>query len=653
MLRKSETKYRIVADNAYGWEFWLSPEGKFLYSSPSCKRVTGYDAGEFLADPDLLNRIIHPDDRSIFLSHHDKSAAEDEIEFRIMRPDGTHSWIGHMCQPIFDEDGQFLGRRGSNRDVTLWKQTGELLRESEEKFRHIFEQSPIGIGIYNQRGELIDLNEVALKMLGMSNLSEVRGLKLFDSLNISDDQKKRLLKGERIVTEIKYDFEKIKRLNCYKYKTTKSGVGYFAVLITPLLQKPQLPDGYLTHMQDVTDRKQAENALRASEARYRAIVEDQTEFICRWLPNGAITYVNEALCRYIDKNRDELIGFSFMPFIPEEDQQEIKRNLDSISWEKQVFTLEHRVILPTGEIRWHEWTDRAVFDGQRRIIEFQATGRDITERKKAEEELKRTSDELRRSNADLKEFAYVASHDLKEPLFVISSFAKLLAKRYKGRLDTNAENFIAYIVNGAQKMQELIKDLLEYSQVGTKRKAFKPVECSLILSKAISDLQVAIEESGAAVTHDNLPTVMADATQLNSLFQNLIGNAIKFRSAETPRIHISAERNGDEWLFSVRDNGIGINPEFADRIFNVFQRLYTSEEYPGTGIGLAICKKIVELHGGRIWVKSGIGKGSTFYFTVCDTGVTLCALDRRQKHRVKQEIPFDVYHGNGISPQMR
>jgi light-regulated signal transduction histidine kinase (bacteriophytochrome) len=195
-------------------------------------------------------------------------------------------------------------------------------------------------------------------------------------------------------------------------------------------------------------------------------------------------------------------------------------------------------------------------------------------------------------------------------------FLTLLEKRYKDKLDEKANELIRYTIDGAKRMQGLIKDLLEYSKVGTKGKELKPTDCPLILNKVIANLQAAIEESGAKVTNIILPTVMAEATQLSSLFQNLIGNAIKFRGAEAPKIHISAKRKGDEWIFSVRDNGIGIDPEFADKIFNVFQRLHTTERYPGTGIGLAICKKIVERHGGRIWVESEPGKGATFYFTI-------------------------------------
>ena len=241
---------------------------------------------------------------------------------------------------------------------------------------------------------------------------------------------------------------------------------------------------------------------------------------------------------------------------------------------------------------------------------------DITEHKRREEELKKLSEELARSNTDLRDFAYVASHDLKKPLQSIEGFARLLARRYKGKLDAKADEFIEYIGSGVKRMQMFIKDLLEYSQVGAKEKKFKPTDCSSVVQKAVGNLQAAIEESNAVVTYDELPTVMVDTPQMISLLQNLIDNAIKFRSEDSPRIYISAERKGDEWVFSIRDNGIGIDPKDSERIFGMFQRLHGSTDYPGTGIGLAICKRIIERHGGRIWVESKIEKGSTFYFTI-------------------------------------
>lgn len=230
--------------------------------------------------------------------------------------------------------------------------------------------------------------------------------------------------------------------------------------------------------------------------------------------------------------------------------------------------------------------------------------------------LKETNKELKRSNDELEQFAYVSSHDLQEPLRMIGSYLQLLQRRYQGQIDDRADKYIDFAVDGAARMQNLINDLLEFSKVTTQAKEFESVDCELILSQVLSNLEVSIKENGAIISHDPLPTVMADSTQLAQVFQNLISNAIKFRSDKTPEIHISAEKKHKQWLFSVADNGIGIDPHHCERIFEVFKRLNKRKKYPGTGIGLSICKKIVERHGGHIWVESEIGKGSTFYFTI-------------------------------------
>jgi light-regulated signal transduction histidine kinase (bacteriophytochrome) len=247
---------------------------------------------------------------------------------------------------------------------------------------------------------------------------------------------------------------------------------------------------------------------------------------------------------------------------------------------------------------------------------------DITEHKHYEEKLAALVEELRRSNIELEQFAYVASHDLQEPLRMVASYTQLLAKRYEGRLDAEADEFIAYAVDGANRMQKLINDLLTYSRVGTRGRQLKPTDSQAAFEAARANLRRAIEEAGAEVVClGELPTVVGDHTQLVQLFQNLISNAIKFsREEQEPRVEVGAKRllagQEEEWLFWVRDNGIGIEERYKERIFRIFQRLHGKEEYGGTGIGLAVCKKIVERHGGRIWVDSEVGEGSTFYFTL-------------------------------------
>jgi len=229
-----------------------------------------------------------------------------------------------------------------------------------------------------------------------------------------------------------------------------------------------------------------------------------------------------------------------------------------------------------------------------------------------------TMAELERSNKELEQYAYVASHDLQEPLRKIASFISLLEKRYKDSFDQEGKKYLQYVVDGAKRMQMLINDLLAYSRLGTAGKPFLQTDCNKVLDRVLSDLDKPIKSRSAVVTHDELPTLIADELQLGQVFQNLIGNAVKFCNDSKPRIHISAERGGDGWLFSVSDNGLGINEEFFDRIFVMFQRLHTQAEYPGTGIGLAVCKKIIERHGGRIWAESEVGRGSTFFFTIPD-----------------------------------
>jgi light-regulated signal transduction histidine kinase (bacteriophytochrome) len=246
--------------------------------------------------------------------------------------------------------------------------------------------------------------------------------------------------------------------------------------------------------------------------------------------------------------------------------------------------------------------------------------RDISERKRADRERQRALDELARSNRDLEQFAHVVSHDLQEPLRMVSSYCELLRRGYRGRLDDDADQFIEFAVDGAQRMQLLIQDLLAYSRVGSRGGAFKKTDANRSLELALANLQEAIAESQARISVDPLPTVFADEVQLAQLLQNLVSNAIKYRRGEPPEIRISAEPCGPLWAFAVTDKGIGVEPRFARSVFEVFKRLHSRKEFPGTGIGLAICKRIVERHGGEIWLDCEYRDGARFWFTLPEFG---------------------------------
>ncbi|MGE5430775.1 MAG: ATP-binding protein [Syntrophomonadaceae bacterium] len=380
-------------------------------------------------------------------------------------------------------------------------------------------------------------------------------------------------------------------------------------------------DAYLTHpveprvlaatINAMLRIRQAETSLKEAAAKWQTTFDAINDGVCILHPDFKIDQCNKAFETIIGKKQEEILNRSLC---------EVCKDL--CSFNEKYFT--HK-ILSSDEIKNEEilvnesWylvsTDLIPgVDGNFSGAVFKMT--DITPAKCTETELKKTMQELERSNQELEQFAYVASHDLQEPLRMVSNFTQLLSKRYSGRLDSEADTMIDFAVDGARRMQMLIMDLLTFSRVMTKGMPFETVDLNKVISSVKNNLQMTIRENGAEILAGNLPAVKADGVQMSQLFQNLISNAIKFRSQRKPLIEIKAEDKKDEWVFSVSDNGIGIDPQFKERIFVIFQRLLDMAAYPGTGIGLAICKKIVERHGGTIWVESESGEGSSFYFTL-------------------------------------
>ena len=376
-------------------------------------------------------------------------------------------------------------------------------------------------------------------------------------------------------------------------------------------------------------QRQLQQAIETAATKFGVLDYAPVGF-CLLRQDLMVLFWNQCLENWTRIPQSEIVGVPLSQRFPQVNQAKYTLRL------KQVFAAGfpaifspqlHQSFIPArltnGQLRVQQTTVTAVpaFEGEGfyALLAIQDVT-ELTQRvqgyQAALQERKRVEIELQRSNAELEQFAYVASHDLREPLRMVTTFTQLLGKRYSGQLDDQADKIINFAVTGAIRMEALINDLLTYSRVGTKGKPFELIDCDIVLEAALHNLQMLFEESGASIAKHPLPTVMADPTQLVQLFQNLISNAVKYRSDQAPEVQIGAEGQEHQWLFWVRDNGIGINPKHTERIFMIFQRLHTRQEYSGTGIGLAICKKIVERHSGRIWVESKPGQGSTFYFTL-------------------------------------
>ena len=371
---------------------------------------------------------------------------------------------------------------------------------------------------------------------------------------------------------------------------------------------------------DITEQKRNQEALAASRERFGLAVRGSTDGIWDWEIGSNKIYFSTRFKQLLGYNYDEMENRpeEWEDRLHPEDHESAMIALNNHLQHDRPYDVECRLRCKDGIYRWFRARGLAVRNEANRATRMAGSISDITTRREAEDQLRARTEDLERSNRDLEQFAYIASHDLKEPLRMVSSYVQLLEHRYKDKLDESAKDFIGFAASGSKRMKRLIDGLLEFSQVGTHGQELKPISMEEVLSDSLANLEIFIQERKASVTHDPLPEVLADTAQLGQLLQNLVGNGLKFCRADMPKVHLSAKfcEHQNVWMVSVRDNGIGIKEEHIDKIFQIYQRLHSRAEYDGTGIGLAVCRKIVERHRGKIWVESTLGEGSTFKFTL-------------------------------------
>ncbi len=652
-LKASEARFRHLCACSPVGIFLADVEGGCLYANRRLLTITGLTFEAMLTGG--WAQSVHPSDRQWVCADWSACARQGQEcsqEYRFQTPEGIVRWVQARTSPMYTEQGQLIGHVGTIEDITERKQaeallqqalseletkveerTAELkqaneqlnieiaerqqkevaLRQSEEQFRRVFDEAPLGMGLTGFDGRFFRVNRALRDMLGYTE-SELKALDCED-ITHPEDWERKLTYLDRVNQGEIESFQIEER---YLKKNREVLWGN----LTSMILKDEAGEVLygLGMLEDITERKQALEALRKSEARYRAIIEDQTEFICRYKPDKILTFVNDAYCRYFSQQRSEIIGRSFMPLIPAEDQESVSQSINSMSKVQPIVTYEHRVILPSGEIRWNQWTDRAViFDEQGNIIEYQAVGRDITERKQAEVEIRKAL-EKERELSDLRSgFVSLVSHEFRTPLTTIQSSTELL-ERYSNRLsEEKKHNHFRRIQSAVLRMTQLLEDILTIGKAEAGRLKFEPSRMDLetFCREIVESIQISVCPHHILnfVFLGDCTNAEMDEKLLGHIITNLLSNAIKY-SPQGGTVQFDLVCT-DSWaIFRIQDQGIGIPQEDLEKLFESFSRATNVGMIPGTGLGLTIVKKCVELHRGKIAVESEPGVGTTFTVTL-------------------------------------
>jgi PAS domain S-box-containing protein len=615
-LMQMESRYRGLLEAAPDGMVVVNQGGDIVLLNVQAEKQFGYSRNELVGQK--VKNLIPEGFAERLIADGTRTAAEalaqqigTGIELNGRRRDGTEFPIEIMLSPLESAEGILV--TAAIRDISVRRAAEEHLVQMEGRYRGLLEAAPDAMVVVDQGGEIVLLNVQAEKQFGYSR-DELIGQRVTNI--IPEGFAERLIAdgtrtaAEALAQQIGTGIELI--------GLRKDGSEFpIEIMLSPL----ESVDGILVTaaIRDISVRRAAEEHLVQMESRYRGLLEAAPDAMVVVNRGGEIVLLNVQAEKQFGYSRDELVGQKVKNIIPEGFAERLIADALRSTEDALAQQIGTGIELNGRRKDGSEFPIEIMLSPLESVegILVTAAIRNITMRKEAEAQLEYKVEELSRSNEELEQFAYIASHDLQEPLRMVASYTQLLARRYKGKLDADADEFIFFAVDGAQRMQRLIQDLLAFSRIGTQGKSLTDISSEKALQQALMNLGGAIEMSGAVVTHNELPDVEADETQLVQLFQNLVGNAIKYQKQELPRVHISAAKNGGKkWKFSVQDNGLGIEPQYFDKIFGMFQRLHKREEYAGTGIGLAICKKIVERHGGTISVESEPGQGSTFHFAL-------------------------------------
>ena len=610
----------ITVQDSSGRIMYTNTASSSRMGRPSINALLGVPDSQFEAEYKLLG------DQDSTLAHVTQSENQvfvtklpTEVTLGIKtRDSGQESWLTLVSIPILNERGEIRLVVNVLHDITEKRRLEKLRIQAANRVRKVIDNLLAFVGVMNPKGIVIEMNSSALSSANLE-LDDVIGKRLDQTYWWSYDaavQAKLLDAIQRGRQGETVRYEVVIRLDDNRYATLDFS-------LAPVLDVDGQVEFLISSGIDVTARNHLTQQLLLQQRRQSTLIRNMPGIV---FESSSFLEAEMLSADFVSDHIEKMLGYSpdewvkdplfWQKIIFQEDWQATTQGVKEIYISEQSNSVQFRCIAKDGRVVFVEAHISFMRGSQKELLSTVGVIMDVTERRHNEQALAQYAQELHRSNDELGQFAYVASHDLQEPLRMVTSYLQLIEQRYAKQLDADAKEFIAFAVNGALRMRLLITDLLVYSRIQRNQTEFTPVAMEDIIKLALYNLQLAIEDSGAVITHDPLPEITANQAQMTQLMQNLIGNALKFRGERSPQIHIGVKRESLQWAFSVIDNGIGMEQQYLERIFIIFQRLHARNEYPGTGIGLAICKKIVEKHGGQIYAQSTLGNGTTFHFTI-------------------------------------